>query len=251
MRGWASGAEGRLALLQACLGGSGFAAETLAEVLVIKTLGPPWLPFGLAGAAVLSLGLTAGLARRQAGPRRLVGLAGAVVAAGVIIWGGLLWVPAAAALLFLLVSRPLRDALGVAAGNLIAARYDPQAAKRAFPRLAAAGQTGAILVGLLLPLLLAAGGPPAAIIAWPALAGAALLVAWGLPLVLAGGAPGRVVARPATPVEAVKTGMQRSPLLWSLAAAATCAVATGAALGLVAAMNLSSAIPDPSRLASL
>src|SRR3954447_26034869 len=183
MRGWASGAEGRLALLQACLGGSGFAAETLAEVPVIKTLGPPRLPLGLAGAAVLSLGLTAGLARRQAGPRRLVGLAGAVVAAGVIIWGGLLWVPAAAALLFLLVSRPLRDALGVAAGNLIAARYDPQAAKRAFPRLAATGQVGAICAGLTLPLLLRLGGARAAVIAWPLLALAAVSVAWRLPTV--------------------------------------------------------------------
>ena len=95
MRGWANGTEGRLALLQACLGGSGFAAETLAEVLVIKTLGPPWLPFGLAGAAILSLGLTASLARRPAGPRRLVGLAAAVVAIGALVWGGLIWAPVA------------------------------------------------------------------------------------------------------------------------------------------------------------
>ena len=68
MRGRAGGTEGRLALLQGCLGGAGFVAETLAEVLVISLLGAAWMPIGLAGAALLSLGLTAGLSRRQPGP---------------------------------------------------------------------------------------------------------------------------------------------------------------------------------------
>ena len=157
---------------------------------MIGTIGPAWMPVGLAGAALLSLALTAVLARRPAGPRRLAGVAGAAVVIGAIVWSGLFWAPMLAAFAFLLVSRPLRDSLGVAFGNLVAARYDPQAAKKAFPRLAATGQVGAICAGLMLPLLLRLGGARAAVIAWPLLALAALSVAWRLPAVLADGARG-------------------------------------------------------------
>lgn len=247
----AAGIEARPALLQGFLGGAGFTAETLAEVLVIETLGPAWLPVGLAGAAVLSLALTAGLARQLAGPRRLPRLAGVAIAVGGIIWGGLHLAPTPATLAFLLVSRPLRDAMAVASGNLIAARYDPQMAKRALPRLAASGQIGAIVAGLTLPFLLRVGGASAAVAAWPALAGAALVVAWGLPMAIAGGDSARSVAQSALPVERPAAILRRSPLLRTLAIASMLAVATGAALGLVAAMILSTSIPDPARLASL
>lgn len=157
--------------------------------------------------------------------------------------------PALAAFMFLLVSRPVRDSLVVAFGNLVAARYDPQAAKRAFPRLAATGQVGAIAAGLTLPLLLRLGGARAAVVAWPLLALAALAVGRRLPTVLADGgmtAQGTTRAddRPATT-------FQRSPLLWSLAVAAMLAVATAAAFGLAAAQTLSRAIPDAAQLASV
>lgn len=250
MQGWARGVDGRLALLQALLGGAGFAAETLAETLVIGTLGPTWLPVGLSGAAMLSLALTTGLTRRPAGPRRLPGLAGVVVVVGLIVWRGLFWAPTVAALLFLLVSRPLRDALAVTSGNLISSRYDAQAAKRAWPRLAAASQTGAILIGLSLPILLRIGGDPAAVMLWPILAAAAAVVAWRFPLVLDGEAL-RSATKPTVPTERPLAMLRRSPLLMSLAITAMLAVATGAALGLAAAMLLSAAVPDPARLASL
>jgi CRP-like cAMP-binding protein/HEAT repeat protein len=248
-RGRITGVEGRLALLQGLLGAAGFAAETLAEVLVIGTIGPAWMPVGLAGAAMISLSLTTVLARRPAGPRRLAGVAGAAVVIGAIVWSGLFWAPMLAAFAFLLVSRPLRDSLGVAFGNLVAARYDTQAAKKAFPRLAATGQVGAICAGLTLPVLLRLGGARAAVIAWPLLALAALSVAWRLPTVLADGG---AAARGATPTgERPAATLRRSPLLRSLAIAAMLAVATAAALGLAAAQTLSRAIPDAARLASV
>jgi CRP-like cAMP-binding protein len=226
-RGRITGVEGRLALLQGLLGAAGFAAETLAEVLVIGTIGPAWMPVGLAGAAMISLSLTTVLARRPAGPRRLAGVAGAAVVIGAIVWSGLFWAPMLAAFAFLLVSRPLRDSLGVAFGNLVAARYDTQAAKKAFPRLAATGQVGAICAGLTLPVLLRLGGARAAVIAWPLLALAALSVAWRLPTVLADGG---AAARGATPTgERPAATLRRSPLLRSLAIAAMLAVATAAA----------------------
>lgn len=249
MWGRAIGTEGRLALLQVCLGGAGFVAETLAEVLVIGTLGPAWLPVGLAGAALLSLGLTTGLARRPAGPRRLAGLAGAAVVIGLAVSLGLLLVPTVAALLFLLGGRPMRDALAVAFGNVVAPRYDPQTAKRALPRLAAAGQAGAIVIGLLLPLVLHFGGQRAAVVAWPILAGVALLIAWRLPLVVTGG--GMTAARPLPTGAGPAVSLRRSPLLLTLAAAAMLAVASGAALGLTAAMILSARVTDRAALASI
>lgn len=251
MQRWASGVDGRLALLQALLGGAGFAAETLAETLVIGTLGPAWLPVGLAGAAMLSLALTTGLTRRAAGPRRLPGLAGVVVIIGLIVWRGLFWAPTVAALLFLLVSRPLRDALAVTSGNLISSRYDPQTAKRAWPRLAAASQTGAILTGLSLPIVLRVGGDPLAVILWPLLAGAAAIVAWRFPLVLVSRDANASATKPVVPTERSLAMLRRSPLLLSLAITAMLAVATAAALGLAAAMLLSAAVPNPAHLASL
>jgi CRP/FNR family cyclic AMP-dependent transcriptional regulator len=248
-RGLITGAEGRLSLLQGLLGAAGFAAETLAEVLVIGTIGPAWMPVGLAGAALISLSLTATLARRPAGPRRLANTAGAAVIIGAIVWSGLFWAPMVAAFAFLLVSRPLRDSLVVTFGNLVAARFDPQDAKKAFPRLAATGQVGAICAGLTLPLLLRLGGVRAAVIVWPLLALAALLVAWRLPTVsVSSGAAARGL--PATR-EHPMAMLRHSPLLWSLAIAAMLAVATAAAFGLAAAQTLSRAIPDPARLASL
>jgi CRP-like cAMP-binding protein len=251
MREWAAEIEGRTALLQGLLGGAGFAAETLAEVLVIEILGPAWLPLGLAGAAVLSLGLTAALARTPTGRRRLLGLAGVAMIIGVAIWGGMFIAPTVAALIFLLVSRPLRDAMAVAAGNLITARYDPLAAKRALPRLAAIGQTGAIVVGLTLPLFLRGFGATGAVIAWPILAGATLAAAWGLPIVLVDDTAGRQRAQPTVPVVRPSSPLRHSPLLRALAVAAMLAVATGAALGLAAAMLLSASVPNPARLASI
>lgn len=240
--------ERRPLLLQACLGGAGFAADTLAETLLLTTFGAVWLPIGLAGAALLSLGLTTLLARRPAAPRRLVGLATAAAGVGIVLGIGLVLTPTIAVVLIVLLTRPLRDALLVAAGNLLTERHDPRTAKRLLPRLAAAGQAGAVATGCLLTVLLTLGGMPLAIWSWPILLAAAAWLA------------SRLHARP-TPSGLEKASTEQSlhisrpatgsPLLTALTLAVVMGTATTATLGFVAASELTNLVPDASALGSL